>query len=291
MTTINLQYVPRLMLAGAVAIMVACSWFAPFDSAANQQIDSGLKRALLFYATARGINGALSVIQGTEVTIDPSAAGFKAGGIKLALGQRLHAVNDLVERFAHLMLVASIALGIEKILMSIGAHWMISAALTIVAIVWGYLYLRRISTPAWLLRVMVILLMTRFAMPIAIIGSETFFQNIIAADYAASQGVMKLTSEQITSLNATVVDNPGFWSKVKTFGTEFNMHLSNLMMAVERAIEHAIKLMAIFVVQIFILPILILWALWGVARGTFEVPSEARRVLFGRKQTETPQPQ
>ena len=65
MKPIELRFVQRIALAALVAIMVACSWLTPLDSAANQQVDAGLKRALLSFATARALNAVISVVQGT----------------------------------------------------------------------------------------------------------------------------------------------------------------------------------------------------------------------------------
>src|SRR6185436_1624003 len=109
MKNIDLEFTQRVVLALAVAIMVACSWLAPLESAANQQVDAGLKRALASFATARALNAVISVVQGTEVAVQPLGI-----GIKLSLGQILRPLNDMVEQCAHLMLVASIAFGIEK---------------------------------------------------------------------------------------------------------------------------------------------------------------------------------
>ena len=129
MTKISFQHFPRLLLVLLVAVMVACSWSGPLDSTANEQVDAGLRRALSSFAVARALNAAISFVEGTEVAIQPIGI-----GLKLSVGQVLRPLNDMVEQCAHLMLVASIAFGIEKILITIGAHQMISVMLTVVAI-------------------------------------------------------------------------------------------------------------------------------------------------------------
>ena len=189
----------RMVLAVAVALMVACSWLVPLESVANQQVDAGLKRALISFATARALNAVISVVQGTEVAVQPAGV-----GINFAPGQILDPVNDLVEQFGQLMLVASVAFGVEKVLISMGAHWAISSLLTVTAIAWVYAYLRRGTSPPWLTRMLLILLMTRFAMPLAIIGSDQLFREFLAADYQSSQQVIEVASGQINKLNTTV---------------------------------------------------------------------------------------
>lgn len=279
MKRIDLKYVQRVALAMAVAIMVACSWLHPMESAANQQVDAGLTRALKSFATARALNAVISVVQGTEFGV----------GVKFAPGQMLRPLNDLVEQFAHLMLVASIAFGIEKILINIGAHWLISLFLTTAAISWGYFYLRRNSSPAWLTRILVVMLMIRFAMPIVIIGSDLIFQQFMADDYISSQGVVEATTSQISSLDSTA-NNPGFWNPVNALYTNIKSRFANLKQAAEQATERIIKVMVIFVLQTLVLPVFMLWVLWGIAKGTFEVPPEPARFKIPRKKVESPQP-
>ena len=97
--------------------MILCSWRAPLDLPAMQRVDSELKRALVSFATARALNAVISVVQGTEVSGQP--LGF---GVILTTGQVLNPVNDLVERFSHVMLTASVAFGVQKVLISIGGY-------------------------------------------------------------------------------------------------------------------------------------------------------------------------
>ena len=102
-----------------LAALVACSWFSPFDSIATEKIDAGLKRALVSFATARGLNAAISVLQGTNIAVEPAGI-----GVTLAPGEVLDPLNDLIESFSNLMLIASVSFGIQHVLISIGGHWL-----------------------------------------------------------------------------------------------------------------------------------------------------------------------
>lgn len=270
----------RMVLAVAVALMVACSWLVPLESVANQQVDAGLKRALISFATARALNAVISVVQGTEVAVQPAGV-----GINFAPGQILDPVNDLVEQFGQLMLVASVAFGVEKVLISMGAHWAISSLLTVTAIAWVYAYLRRGTSPPWLTRMLLILLMTRFAMPLVIIGSDQLFREFLAADYQSSQQVIEVASGQITKLNSAVAPAPEEQSMVDKItgwvsrNADIKPHLDNLKQTVEQTTERIIRLMVIFLLQTLVLPVLLLWVLWGIVRGTFETAPQASRLI------------
>ena len=265
-----MQTVRRVILGLSVAAMVLCAWLAPQDSTAMQQTDAGLKRALLTFATARALNAVISVAQGTEVSVQP--LGF---GVNFTPGQLLDPINDLVEQFSNLMLLASVAFGVQKALISIGAWWLISLALTAAALGWAWFRLRRRSTPVWLSGTLVVLLMVRFAVPAAIMGSDWLFQKFLAADYAASQQVIDTASGQIANLNPPVPDaspnqslldqTRGWWPQDLDIKTRFE----NLRKAAEQAIEHIIRLIVIFLLQTLIIPLLLFWVLYHIARAAF----------------------
>lgn len=272
------QFAQRIALGLVVAILVACSWLKPLDSAANQQVDAGLKRALLSFATARALNAIISAVQGTEVAIEPAGI-----GVVLTPGQVLDPVNDLVEQFSNLMLAASISFGVQKVLLSIGAYWLVSLLLSMAALGWAFFYLRQQSAPAWLSRILLVLLMTRFAVPVVTIGTDMLFQKFMAADYQSSQQVIDTASGNLgkldppvaaTSENQGMLDTlKGWWSRNGDVKSRFE----HFKLAAEQAIEHIIKLMVIFLLQTLIIPLLLLWVLYGVARRTFERSSKMSR--------------
>ena len=113
-------YAPLLLVA-----ILFLSWTSPLDAMSTEQVDAGLKRALVTFATARMLNAVISVAQGTDVAIEPAGI-----GVKFAPGEILDPINDLVEKFSTLMLFASIAFGIQKILINLGGHWAVSATLS-----------------------------------------------------------------------------------------------------------------------------------------------------------------
>lgn len=285
MSSIGLQFIQRTALVLAVAFMVACSWFAAIDSTATAQIDAGLKRTLISFATARSINALISVAQGTQIAIEPGGI-----GVNLALGQVLDPINDLVEKFSNLALVASIAFGIEKVLISIGANWQVSLSLTIVATTWGYIFLRRKTSPRWLSQILMVLLMIRFVMPVVFIGSGMLFQKFMEADYQTSLRAVETVSGQLDKLSvtsATAPEGQGFLDRIKGWASQqtndFKARLISLKQSVEQVINHIIKLMVIFVLQALLLPVLLLWILWGLVKGLFEAPSKAFRLAGQQK--------
>src|SRR5512139_1456158 len=271
MKTTRLQFVQRLALAAVVAMMVACAWLAPLDFAANQEVDAGLKRALISFASARGLNAIISAVQGTELAVEPAGI-----GVVFTPGQVLDPVNDLAEQFSNLMLLASVSFGIQKVFLSIGAYWVISMLLSLAALAWAFFYLRMRPVSGWLTRILVVLLMIRFAVPVAVIGTEKLFQKFMAADYSASQQAIDTTSGQLVQLNPPVDstrEDQGMLEKLKGWWSQngdVKVRFEQLKQAAERATENIIKLIVIFLLQTLVIPLLLLWVLYGVTRRAFQ---------------------
>ena len=257
---------PRRWLAIAlVAAMVACAWLAPLDAAANRQIDAGLKRALVSFAAARALNAVISVAQGTEISLQPLGL-----GVNLGVGQVLDPVNDVIEQFSSLMLTASVAFGIQKVLVNVGAHWLISLVLTATAVAWAVMFYRRQRSPSWLAQALVVLLMLRFALPVATLASDLVFRQFLAGDYETSQLILGRTATQIEKTGAPpMAEGQGLLEKLKGWAgsqsTAWKERFDGVKQAAEQATEHVIKLMVIFVLQTLIVPLAMLWLLYALA--------------------------
>lgn len=258
----------RTLLLLALLALLLGAWLAPLDKPAMQQVDAGLKRALVSFAAARALNAVISVAQGTEVSVEPLGV-----GVTLTPGQLLDPVNDLVEQFSNLMLMASVAFGIQKILISMGGYWLISVLLSVTAIGWAVLAFRGQRAPRWLRGLLVITLMLRFAIPVVTLGSDLLWQKFLAADYEASQQVISSSTGQVASLNPALPQDsvqPGWLDRMKGWVTpngEIKARFEKLKQAAEQAVEHIIKLIVIFLLQTLVIPLLLLWGLTALAKA------------------------
>ncbi|MEO8544658.1 MAG: hypothetical protein ABI434_13815 [Burkholderiaceae bacterium] len=258
----------RIVLAAFVACAIAGAWLAPMDLPATQQVDAGLKRALLSFATARALNAAISVAQGTELSVQPGGV-----GAIFAPGQLLDPVNDMVEQFSTLMLAASVAFGVQKVLISIGSDWPLSLALTLVALAWAGLRLRERPAPRWLARLLVLALMLRFALPLVTLGTDVVWQKFLARDYQVSQQAIEHASRDTAALDAAPKmesADPSIVNRLKgwfSYNTDLKARFADLRQAVERIIEQLVRLMVVFVLQTVVVPVLLLWLMWSMLRS------------------------
>jgi hypothetical protein len=98
----------------------------------------------------------------------------------------------------------------------------------------------------------------------------------MAADYSASQRVIDTTSVQLGKLNppaAAAPEDQGVLEKMKGWWSQngdVKLRFEHLKQAAEHATENIIKLIVIFLLQTLVIPLLLLWALYGVTRRAFQ---------------------
>lgn len=262
-----------ILLLSAVAVILA-AWFAPLDMPATERVDAGLKRSLVSFASARALNAVISAVQGTEISAQPM--GF---GVVFTPGQVLDPVNDLVEKFSDAMLAASVAFGVQKVLIGVGSYWPVSALLSLLVVLWAALSLRG-QAPPWLVRLLLILLLVRFAIPAVTLGTDFLFEKFLAADYAANQQAIELASGQIEQSEAPVpLADAGVLDRMKNWFAEKNLdagaRLEELKQTAEKITERVINLIVIFLLQTLVIPLLLLWAMYGAAKAAFEWPGRS----------------
>jgi hypothetical protein len=256
------------LLLAAAAVLVALSWLKPLDRSAEEHLKAGLKRALATYAVARTINGVISVAQETGVAVQPGGV-----GMTFAPGQLLDPLNDLVEQASSVMLAVSVSFGIQLLLLHLGGSALVSALLTTVALVCTIRWWRSGSIPSWAGRLLVAMVLVRFAVPFSASGSELAYRYVMADEYAAAQGQLEgagaATGAAATgsgskgtaaappsqSLWEILKKVPEKWSESSNDAQE-RSHIEQLKARVDGAVEHLLRLVAIFVVHTVLLPLL-----------------------------------
>ncbi len=251
-----------------LALALPAAWLTEVDALAERQIEAGLKRALVTFAVARTLNGVMSVAQEVELH-----AQFGVGA-SVSPGQLLDPLNDLVEQFSTVMLAVCASFAGQRVLLGVGSYWPVSLLLTVALLAWAWYRWRHGAAPVWLARVAVLLLLARFAVPLVALGSEAAFQWAMADDYAGTQASFETGSKQAEqSLPPAGADaRPGesltdrvkrWWSQ----GADVAAALENIRAKADALVEHVVRLLAVFVVQTVVLPLLLLWALQKAFRA------------------------
>ncbi len=268
-----MDLIKKSLLPLLLVVLVACSWANPLDSAATEKIDAGLKRALISFATARALNAVISVLQGTDVAVEPAGV-----GVNFAPGEALDPINDLIENFSNLMLAATISFGIQRVLITIGGHWLLSFALTAATLLWCAFYLRRKAIPSWITKCLVVTVLLRFAIPTVTVGTDVLFQNFLAKEYSASQSLIEANTNDAKKVapQVSLPENAGFWDKMRNMSPQdLNPagKIDRLLQAAEKWPEQIIRLMVVFLLETLIIPVSLLWLLLAVAKTSLRRPT------------------
>ena len=259
----------RAGVLAALLLVLLATWVLRPDDAALAQVDSGWKRALATFAVARTLNAVLSVAQGTELALQPAGV-----GVTLAPGQVLDPVNDLVEQFSTLMLLASAAFAAQRVLIGMGAWWPLGLGLTAVALAWAWGQWHGRPRP-WLARLLLGLLVVRFMVPGVVLGSEALFQRFMQTDYAAAQQALERSSAEAAAPPAAAgaapaVPPPGMVERLRRWWGETadpTQRLEDLKTRANQAVEHVVRLIVVFTLQTLVLPLLLGWVLWRLLRS------------------------
>lgn len=267
----NIDVSRKWIVVLLVLISIALGWYSSLQTISEVHIDQGLKRSLSIFAAARAINGVISMMQGTVISFQPLGM-----GLNMAVGQILLPVRDFLDAFSAVMLAASVAFGIQKILLLVGSSWIVSTILSVSAFVWGLLLLKG-RQPAWLSRFLGLMLFIRFVMPVAIIGSNFVFQQFLEQQYVSAQSSLSATSNDILRLNTENSQNGNklnqscrIWDLTcqlkNTFSPEvLKSKYDSIKNRVENSVEKMISLIVIFLVQTILIPLILVWFVYKIS--------------------------
>ena len=266
--------VRRAFLVVALAVLLPLAWLGSLDNLARDNVEAGLKRALITFATARLANAVISVLQETSIAVSPMGV-----GVTTMPGQALDPLNDLIEQFSTLMLAASVSFGIQLAMINVGSLVAVSVLLTGVLLVWAYYAWRpEAVAPRWLIRLLVIVLFVRFSVPIAAVGSEAIFRFAMAGPYAEAQGQVQATSEVIARSTPTDPEAgkpEGRLERLERWFSErkrdFQVNFADLKAKAENAVRHIVTLMALFIIQTVLLPTGFMWLSYRLFGALFRL--------------------
>jgi len=274
----------RKWLLSVVLLLVAALSMTTFvDQRAEVEYEKLFQRALITFALARTINGVISVVQGTEIALQPAGV-----GVTLTPGEILDPVNDLIERFSWIMMGATVSLGIQNVLLDISAWWLIQSLIAVLcAWVVMRLWYPGKAEAGWqmsgllLRRVLLVLLLVRFAVPVMLIVNDFLYQQFLESRYEASSQIITEASDELALLSVEaeaegveagesgILDSISqAWSN--TFDSlDMSGKLDRMQTRASEVVEHLVQLSVVFILQTGLLPIAFLWFFLQVFKRLF----------------------
>ena len=276
----------KFLLSALFAASAGLAYSGYLDSKGVEYTEQGLTRALLAFGIARGLNGVISVAQGTEIAFQPAGI-----GVNFTPGQILDPVNDLIERFSWIMLAASASLGMQKTLLAIASwpyfnHVLCAIFAAFAIAVW--LPLLRSQAGRYLLRFALVFVFIRFAIPLVSISSEWVFNEFLEPQYQEATTELEATAQNISRINQATQqdyvdqDDPSFLDKAKQFYQsatrtfDIDGRIEQYKSAATETSKYAVNLVVVFVFQTIVFPLLFMMMLWQFAKSLLRLGRSPR---------------
>ncbi|MDX2494113.1 MAG: hypothetical protein QNK27_04045 [Desulfuromusa sp.] len=249
------------------------------DQTATEQVEKSLTRALASFALARVTNGVISVIQESEVAVSPAGV-----GLNLALGQVFDPLNDMVERFSWVMLVALTSLGVQRFLIEISPWLGIELLGSLALLLWlAGLWLGRwlhVDLTSLGKRLIFLAIVVRFAVPLTAALNQTAYEYFLADRYTiASHSIAETNSElqQVEAIPDTA-DDKSWWQQLTTRlkqaeqAIDFDRVQNWLKQRSTQMIDSFLDLLVVFLLNTVILPIAFLWGIFRLFKALTGMP-------------------
>jgi len=190
----------KLLRTLLIAVIAAAAITGTVDNVSEEYAEQSLTRALVTFTAARALNGVISVAQGTEVAVEPGGI-----GVIMTPGQILDPINDLVERFSSVMLVAASSIGLQLILLEISSWWVVTAMLIVSLAVWlASVWVEGLKDNRYVAvipRLALMLTFIRLAVPIVIICTNLVFDAFLLAKHELATSELNESSIIIEEMN------------------------------------------------------------------------------------------
>lgn len=265
----NQKLMKQLIISVLILLLSVIAIFGLLDQKSEEFTGEAFKRALITFGIARGLNGVISVAQGTEVALHP--AGF---GVNFTPGQILDPINDLVEQFSWVMLASSASLGIQKVLLTISSTLIVTLLLIV--------SLSALLVSTWRVNLFnpqlvrfinyttIILIFIRFSVPVAALASEGMYQLFLQDQFVESSTSLEKTKNEISNINAKeresydtkeegIVDMAKRILSSTSESISVNTQIEKYQGIAAETTRHAINIIVVFVLQTILMPILFLW--------------------------------
>jgi len=262
----------KILVSIVLILVLVLSLTLGVDESAQTIQDTAFERAMIAFGLAKGLNAVISLIQGTELSFTPVGV-----GLNFSVGEVLDPFNDMVERFSWVMLLATVSLGIQKILLVLSSKIFIQAALILsVGLSLLFIWVRQVKNSLFLsysLKLFILILILRFSAIIFVFISQELYTSTLEPQYVKASAVIENTKvelEELQSKSKTLVQaqkEEGFFGNVGSKydkiieSLNISRQLDSLQSSIDNASRKIITLITIFIMQSVVMPLLFLWML------------------------------
>jgi hypothetical protein len=240
----------RTLVAILIVLLVAISSTRLLDDYVDDYTTTSITNAALTYATARGINALVSMMQSTEIE-----AGFVVVTGSVTVGELLDPLNDMIERFSSVMTWVLASLAAQKVLLLIASHQLflyLVAVLGISALL--LLFYGRPRAQSLFVRSFLVVVFIRFALGLAVALNSGVDYLFLNQQLQANETEIENFQVNLTSVDsAEEMDGDSIRDSVVAFWQGLSM--DELNRKISRGIENFINLVAIYLLKTILFPL------------------------------------
>jgi len=260
--------------------MLPCLKLPYLDQKADTYFAGTITKAALTYSVCRVVNASVSVIKESQVQIEPAGL-----GVSLAAGQVLDPLDDMTERASDILVTAIVSLGIQKIAyeLSVAFAPVLMAVFLIAFVMLTFLKsIRAKIIRELLLKSIFLIAAGRLCLPTAAIISTYLNENYFSPEITNVKDELAMSSPAMESLkDMRMPEIDGVLGTVKNgFNfvgektSDLKTALKEMIQNMENMISNLLKLsylyVALFVIQVVLLPVGIFWLLLRITNTFFE---------------------
>jgi signal transduction histidine kinase len=240
----------KALIAIFVVLLVALSSSRLLDDYVDDYTDSSIKNAALTYATARGINALVSMMQSSEIE---AGIGIVSGSI--TIGELLDPLNDMIERFSTVMTWVLASLAAQKVLLLLASHELFLYLVAVLGISALLLLFYGRSRPQNLVfKSFLVVVFIRFALGMAVVLNS-------GVDYLFLDQQLQANDKEIENFRANIMSvdagDEFDTDSIRDSAIDFwqNLSMSEFENKISRGIENFINLVAIYLLKTILFPL------------------------------------
>ncbi len=268
-TTVQLPaHYPGIKYAAGIALLLTLmlNWVPFLDVQAADYLAISLTDNLLIYASARGINALISVIQSIEVSVSLGA------GVAVHFGEILDPLNDLVERFSGFVLYSLAALGLQQIILTATTS-IFAKVLVTIALIGTYLaWLGGRKLPDWFKRLLGLIILVRFVLVLEVGVCWTLDTVYFDQHQQQALSTLDLARDQLQQVRERYDEAikskgilSGLWDAAKSI-----IDVDELQSITELTAVAIVQLIVIMLIRSVLLPLGFLWLTFYCLRRFFD---------------------
>lgn len=253
--------------------IIKSKYMKNFDNMTINYIDSSISKAVVAFASARGINAIISMLKSSTVNMTPAGV-----GASISIGQVLDPVDDIVEKLSNVLLLSIVSLGIQRFLIEVAPFISINLLLNLSLLLIFFMLIIKKLRKTFLSNVVVKLLLCalilKFIFPFFVFLDWTTNKLFFEREYEVAKETLKETNEELSATYGAIFTGDGIVEGFKKFLKKENSNknwIENLKDIAENIIKSSIKLIIVFVLDTVLIPLFFLWLLYRFLKFTVNI--------------------